>query len=1196
MADTHLFTTGGTVQASGGLYLTRRADEELLALCREGTFAFVLTARQMGKSSLMTRTSERLIAQGCRSVIIDLNALGTRLTVEQWYLGLLVELESQLSLKQSVTDWWHEHEHLGAPQRLARFLEAVVLTEVQERVVIFIDEIDTTQSMDFTDDCFATIRFLYNSRAQQPELKRLSFVLLGVATPGSLVKDPRRTPFNLGQRVELTDFTFEEALPLAAGLGLPPDQSQQVLRWALEWTGGHPYLTQRLCRELAEAGATSQEEVRAVVSRVFIGEKSWQDNNLQFVRQMLTKGPPAAPDVGDVLSTYLAVRLGRRVPDEEQSRVKSHLKLSGVVRRERDALVLRNAIYRQVFDPRWVRQNLPFHWKRLLQRAAPALVVIGLALLATLTLLLFRMAAEVDRRSAESFAVRTASRAQFLRRQRPEALPLSVLLAVESVRKQPHPDGLGELIRGTELMRPTLAHLDHDAPVQAVALSGDGKLLATASSSLPDGGVTRGPHTVRLWDTSSGKLLAQLEHEDTVRALAFSPDGSRLATASNDHAARLWDTSSGKLLARLLHQGPVVALSFNPQGSRLATASDDLTARLWAVSSGSPLAILRHDGPLHAVAFSLDGSRLATASNDRSARLWDASFATPRGTGPPLEAKYLALLPHDVIVYGVAFSPDGTRLATASQDNVVRLWAIASQKLVGVLKHDAPVATVAFSPDGTRLATAGFVTTSRLWDISFSDPPGAEPLAPEPLADLRHKGRVFAVAFSPDSSLLATGSSDTTARLWDASSGKALAILSHQGAVNAVAFGPDGSRLATGSDDHTARLWQAYPGKPLAILAHDQSVSAVAFSPDGSRLATSDDKTARLWEVSSGKLLALLPHQGHINALTFSPDGKLLATSANDALSCLWRSADGVQQGCLPHDGPVHAAAFSPDGTRLATASLDATARLWELSSPSGLLQFQFLARLPHEDAVTAVAFDPHGRLLATASNDGTARLWAAAPTEPAEARPLAILRHNASVHAVAFGPDSLLATASADHTARLWATSSAQPSEARPLEPQPVATLLHAGPVHAVAFSPDGTRLATASDDHTARLWDTSSGVPLVLLAHDGPVNTVTFGPEGKTLATSSLDTTARLWDVASGEALVRLDYRDAVNAVALSPDGRLLATATGNGTGHLAPWHAGELLEIACGLLDRNMTHEEWLQHIGNQEPYQRACPNLP
>lgn len=368
-----IYTVGGTVQAGGGLYLSRRADDELLNLCRQGAFAYILTARQMGKSSLMVRTANRLAGEKIRSVVIDLTQIGAHVTPEQWYLGLLAIIEDQLALSTDAAAWWEATPHLGLTQRMTKFFEEVLLKDVAEPVVVFVDEIGATLGLDFTDDFYAAIRYLYNARAIKPEFKRLSFAIFGVAAPGELIRDPQRMPFDFRQSVELGDFTYEEAAPLAEGLNLPPGEAKQVLRWAMKWTNGHPYLTQRLCMAMVEARHLrwTEADVDRVVADTFLGARSEQDGNLQFVRDMLTKH---APDVEGALTTYREILAGNAVRDEERSTVITHLKLSGVVRREGAGLRTRNRIYETVFDEQWVKDHLPFNWRKRARPAAAGLI------------------------------------------------------------------------------------------------------------------------------------------------------------------------------------------------------------------------------------------------------------------------------------------------------------------------------------------------------------------------------------------------------------------------------------------------------------------------------------------------------------------------------------------------------------------------------------------------------------------------------------------------------------------------------------------------------------------------------------------------------------------------------------------------------------------------------------------------------
>jgi WD40 repeat protein len=281
---------------------------------------------------------------------------------------------------------------------------------------------------------------------------------------------------------------------------------------------------------------------------------------------------------------------------------------------------------------------------------------------------------------------------------------------------------------------------------------------------------------------------------------------------------------------------------------------------------------------------------------------------------------------HTGEVYGVAFSPDGTLLATTSSDQTARLWRTSDGTLIHTLTgHTSHVYAVTFSPDGTRLATASHDQTARLWETANGIP----------IHTLTgHTDQVTGVAFSPDGTLVATTSSDQTAQLWRTSDGTLIHTLTgHTSHVYGVAFSPDGTLLATTCHDQTARLWRTTDGTPIHTLTgHTAWVYAVAFSPDGTLLATtSGDQTARLWQTHDGThLRTLTGHTGPVNDVAFSPDGTLLATTSGDQTARLWQTHDGTHLRTLTgHTSHVYGVAFSPDGTLLATTSNDKTARLW---------------------------------------------------------------------------------------------------------------------------------------------------------------------------------------------------------------------------------------------------------------------------
>jgi hypothetical protein len=351
-------------------YIVRKADEELYRLLLSGEFCYILTTRQMGKSSLMARTAERLSQEGVLSVQVDLTMIGgekTSITPSQWYYGVAHAILRGLKIREDLPTWWHQRELLPPGQRFTEFLEDLVLKRLTPRIVIFIDEIDFTIEMKFCDDFFAGIRAAYNARAMKPEFARLTFVLLGVATPPQLINDPTRTPFNIGQGIELTDFLPSECEILASGLSGDVIRSRELLQRILHWTRGYPYLTQALCKSVAqvegqldEQGAqdTPTELVDRLVDNKFLSAQAVREEmNLKFVGALLRK---AHPDRMKVLAVYRDVVLGRAVRDEPTNAVHAALKLSGVVKPDQGGMLrVRNLIYERVFDQQWIREEMP---------------------------------------------------------------------------------------------------------------------------------------------------------------------------------------------------------------------------------------------------------------------------------------------------------------------------------------------------------------------------------------------------------------------------------------------------------------------------------------------------------------------------------------------------------------------------------------------------------------------------------------------------------------------------------------------------------------------------------------------------------------------------------------------------------------------------------------------------------------------
>ncbi len=602
-------------------------------------------------------------------------------------------------------------------------------------------------------------------------------------------------------------------------------------------------------------------------------------------------------------------------------------------------------------------------------------------------------------------------------------------------------DRFGDPLPPHVMARMGTVRLRHGDAVTSVAFTPDRKAVVSAS------GYGFGANTsLRIWDVATGKELRRLVgHKDCVGSFAFSPDGKRLASVSQDHSLRIWDLNSGKELHNLNTGQPTHGVAFSPDGKILATS--DVMVRLWDPTTGKQLREFDTWEWIFCVAFSPDGRTIASGMSKDPKKglicLWDVA------TGKEIRR----FKGHSQSVRSLAFSPDGTVLVSASEDGTIRKWKTATgEELRLVMKKKNGGLCLALSPDGKIIAGAGEL--DGLIHL-FESGTGRE---------LRQFGgehrRPASLAFSPDGKTLVAGGVDSTLRLWDVATGKELLpALGTQSSIWHAALAPDDATLAVSNRHGGIACYDVASGKLLRFLGRQEDVFwTLAFTPDGKALVSAGtDGTVRTWKVDSGELLrSLRVAKERFCPAAFSPDLKALASNYPFRLLDL---STGKER---PHQfGDWPFAAFAHDGKVLVTASYKGDVRLWSLETG------QELRRLRGEEGTGRFAFSPDGRWLAAESGDREKlelRLWNVTTGEE-----LRSLRSpQVQVTDLRFSPDSrTLATAGSDHTIRFWETATGR---------QRGILRGHSGPVLSLAFLRDGRRLVSGSRDATALLWDLPS------------------------------------------------------------------------------------------------------------------------
>ena len=735
--------------------------------------------------------------------------------------------------------------------------------------------------------------------------------------------------------------------------------------------------------------------------------------------------------------------------------------------------------------------------------------------------------AETERQRAEE---QTQSASQLRKRSYylTGAFAIALVMAVAAIFYSRQAQISSQLATSRELAAASVINLEVD-PERSILLA----LQAVNTTYAVDGSVLPEAEDALHRAVQASRVKLTLVHTDIVWGAAFSPDGTQIATASNDGTAKIWDATTGKELHTLKGStsGPVFYPAFSPDGNLLATAGDDTIARIWDANSGEQLMSLTgHSGAVYTVAFGPNGRLLVTSSHDGSAKVWDIS-----------SSKALLTLREEgdgVVTWWAIFSPDGSKIATAVTDNFRGGWASiwdakTGEKLITLPAKGPTMRTVGFSPDGNLIVTAEDDRTARIWDASSG----------QVLVTLYgHTDLVIDAKFTLDGTRIVTASADRQIKIWDAITGQELSTLAgHTDGLWSIALSPDGEHIVTASADHTAKVWSIAPTRELLTLVNGSRIehpngAKLVYSPAGQRLATANsDPTPKVWDLTTGKLLfELVGHTDIVTNIVYNTTGTQIATASSDGTAKVWDAVSGKEiRSFNGHKDAVFGVDFIPDGSRLATASWDGTAIVWDTNTGKTIFQLS-----GHKDWLGSVDYSPDGSRLATGSWDGTAIVW------------------------------------DANTGNKLFSLTG------------------HSINVRRVVFSPDGTRVVTASFDGVAKVWDVASGEErFTLSGHTNSLFDAAFSPDGAYIATVSNDQTAKVWDAMTGQELWTFPAPDGLTGVAFSPDGAQLAVGSRDGTDRIYLLNIEDLIALAKSRLTRQLTPEECQRFL-----HMEQCPTEP